>query len=46
MAKMETDSVYTLTNGLNNCLQGLLALEKTLVMFPNRDDDSAKAPLE
>ncbi|KOC18362.1 hypothetical protein AFLA70_13g005921 [Aspergillus flavus AF70] len=46
MAKMETGSVYTLTNGLNNCLQGLLALEKTLVMFPNRDDDSAKAPLE
>ncbi|OGM50345.1 hypothetical protein ABOM_001079 [Aspergillus bombycis] len=38
MAKMETGSVYTLTNGLNHCLQGLQALEKTLVMFPNRED--------
>ncbi|KNG82057.1 hypothetical protein ANOM_010739 [Aspergillus nomiae NRRL 13137] len=46
MAKMETSSVYTLTNGLNHCLQGLQALEKTLVMFPNREGDGMKAPLE
>ncbi|KAE8157274.1 hypothetical protein BDV40DRAFT_305307 [Aspergillus tamarii] len=46
MARMETSSVYTLTTGLNNCLQGLQALEKTLVMFPTRDDDGTKAPLE
>ena len=46
MTRMETSSVYTLTTGLNNCLQGLQALEKTLVMFPTRDDDGTKAPLE
>ncbi|KAE8423277.1 hypothetical protein BDV36DRAFT_307704 [Aspergillus pseudocaelatus] len=46
MTRMETRNVYTLTTGLNNCLQGLQALEKTLVMFPNRGDDGTKAPLE
>ncbi|KAE8142289.1 hypothetical protein BDV38DRAFT_278455 [Aspergillus pseudotamarii] len=46
MTRMETSSVYTLTTGLNNCLQGLQALEKTLAMFPNRDDDGTKTPLK
>lgn len=37
VVRMEIGSVSEMTNGLNDCLQGLQALKKTLVMFPEAE---------
>ncbi|KAL5358541.1 hypothetical protein BJX96DRAFT_163813 [Aspergillus floccosus] len=35
MPRLETRALVEMTSGLNRCLQGLQALEKTLIMFPD-----------
>ncbi|KAL4890011.1 hypothetical protein BDV59DRAFT_204816 [Aspergillus ambiguus] len=38
MPRLDTRAILEMTNGLNCCLQGLQALEKTLVMFPDPEN--------
>ena len=39
IANIGTKHIAELSTGLDNCLQGLQALQETLVMFPDSDPD-------